>query len=263
MKMLRKQNLMKRLLCIALSLVLTAGFAPMRAQASDWNLKYNISTLKANTFSTIKPDYKNYNNNTKEYYLYKITVPANSYVKIKTNNKNNSLKIYKRFSKEKELHESDPAVSLSKKTSYYRVLPKGTYYIYNDNSANVRIKYTFTKVKNPGNYCKAKAYSLAAGKKRTLVFNYKYEFGRWFKIQLTKKKAITITSKYLDERDYSSHISVYDSYGHRIDTYELNNTTDRTQVLPKGTYYIRVSRLGYSDNDNGLYLARMCQFYWK
>lgn len=263
MKMLRKQTLMKRLLCIALSLVLVAGFAPMRAQASDWKIMYNISALKQNAFVNLKSDYRNNNNGTRYYHLYKINIPANSYIRIQTNNSTNYINLYKQFNKNKKLYESDYVISVYGKKTYNIVLPKGTYYIYNDSSNNLAVKWTYTQVKNPVNYCRAKAYPLAAGKKRTLVFNYKYEFGRWFKIQLTKKKAITITSKYLDGSDYSANISVFDSRGYRIDTSELTRTTERTQILPKGTYYIRVSRSSYADDDYDLYRNRMCQFFWE
>ena len=70
------------------------------------------------------------------------------------------------------------------------MIPKGTYYLWS--SEPIKIRWSFIKAPNPSNYCKAKAKKLSSGKKETVVFNDNYEYPRWYKISLTKRKTITI-----------------------------------------------------------------------
>ena len=105
---------------------------------------------------------------------------------------------------------------------------------------------------------KIKANTLAPKKKIKLVFNHKYEFARWYKIKLTKRKTITLTLKGLDDDSYTD-FEIFDSERKEINCPRLTDTSYRTETLPKGTYYLRIDGGRYYDEWSG----RMRQIMWK
>ena len=63
-------------------------------------------------------------------------------------------------------------------------------------SCDLSLKWSFTKINHKSNYYRAKAASLKKGKKAAVVFDYGYEYAKWYKIKLTKKKKIFVYTKW-------------------------------------------------------------------
>lgn len=259
MKSLLKRNAVKHLICIVLTVVITAGFIPLRAEADTTKYVYKFISLKQNKYVTSRDYTERYIEKTdtyiETYYLHKISVPANGYIRINANN-TGDIYIYKTINKKKALYESDSIRSLYGKKVYYEVLPKGTYYIKAD--SGVKFKWSFVKVQGGSNYCRARARRLAAWKKIVEIFNYGQEYNRWYMISLPRKKTITVTYSF---EPYDPVFDVYNSHGIKLNCPSLTNRSWRTALLPKGTYYIRISRDRYEDEDS-FYRDRFVQFWW-
>lgn len=257
MRMILNKKSMKRLLCVALSLFLIAGYAPLRTEAAlKQKYTYHVINLKPKKFVTTKLSKIDYRNGSwiNETYLYKIKVPANGYVIIQTSDSSCVFSIYRSYKKNKDL--SDILCSGSGQKSYSIVLPKGNCYIRANKKA--KIKWTFVKAATPKNYCRAKATAIKKGKKMTAVFHDKYEFPRWYKLTLTSNRAITVTAKALDGKSGIHSFEVVDSRGVCVETTILKSHKVKTKVLPKGTYYICLS----TGDDYGYYSNRVIQLTW-
>ena len=116
---------------------------------------------------------------------------------------------------------------------------KGTYYIHyfgGDSDDTACVKYTFTSIKQPTNYCKSKAITLKAGTKKKMYQTPKYGFNSYFKIKLGTKRKVTVYSE--------SNITIINSKGKKYETSvdysydEYINKYKTTKKLPAGTYYI-------------------------
>lgn len=259
MKSLLKRSSVKRLACFLLAAIITVGFVPLPARAATAKHNYKIISLSQKKWITAKQDSYNKNTNTYTCYLYKITVPANSFIRVDSKSKSKIIRIFKSINMKDRPNNSDPIFDLDKKTLYRCVLPKGTYYIYAD--AGTTFKWRSFTTKNPTNFCRSRSVRLKAGYKKTEVFNIGYEFGRWYKISLTTKKPITVTMKQMDECAWGVTFSVFNSHGSDVNCKSVGNSLYRTAVLPKGTYYIQVDGgdfLDYHDFGN-----RICQFWWR
>ena len=268
------KKLLKQLLCAALSIVLMTGVLPMRAAAgrSFSRIDYVVTTMKQNTYVTRKDD--TVSNNVLHMYVYKITVPSNGMIRIQGNKKGFGAKAYKKINKNKGLGEQTPFCKWeggNEKIGYMPVR-KGTYYlaVSSADGANPRFKWSFINSKNydqQKNYCRSKAVALAKGKKKTVFFNFNYDFPRWYKITLTKKQRITLSITFMD--DCAFDYDIIDSRGIDIDgehnsfyyaNYDwLNPPNAKTRVLPKGTYYLRIRR---NEDDFGYNSGRICQIWW-
>ena len=258
MKISLKRGCLKRLLCIALSVVLAAGFAPMKTNAAGWKYKCSVTTLSRGRTISAKEYYSiDVANRSYNYTYYKITVPENGYIKFKKSKAASKIYIYKTINRNNPAKETTAVKTISsgKKTNYC-VLKRGTYYlgVYDATS----LKWTFTRAGNPTNYCRAKAASLSRGKNKTVVFNYKYEYARWYKFKITTKKKITLyINDMADDLIYRTDVTVIDSDGYALDT--PVNTLKKIQTYAQypGTYYIRVT----CDPDE--WAGSMLQIKWK
>lgn len=262
MKSFPKRNAVKQLACFLLAFMITAAFVPLPTHAYTQKYNYKVSTLKQKKWVTAKDYTYNYNQDkdtdTYTYYFYKISVPANSFIRVDSKNKSNSIGFYKSVNRKKDIFDQYCEFSLYDKNIYRRVLPKGTYYIRADEGTT--FKWQSTKIKNPTNFCRSRSSRLKAGYKKWEVFNYGYEFDRWYRISLTARKPITVTMKQMDSNyNYYNSFSIYNSRGYKVTCNSLNDTNFRTTVLPKGTYYIRVNCGNYED----LFFGRISQFWWR
>lgn len=264
MKRVLKLYGIKQLLCIALSVVLATGFMPLHASAYSTKYVYKITTVKQNTPVVVKADTFDYDEktqtNTTVYQMYKITLPSNGYIKAQVSSKNNTMYIYKSLPSGRALENPDAITTLSSSSTYYKVLPKGTYYI--RSSCDLSLKWSFTKINHKSNYCRAKAASLKKGKKAAVVFDYGYEYAKWYKIKLTKKKKITVTKKVMDTLSPRTDLVIYNSRGVRVQCSMLSGYRYQTAKLPKGTYYIMVLR-SFDRYESSFYEGRLDQITWK
>ena len=264
MKSFLKRSAVKQLACFLLAVIITVGFVPLPAQASTKKYNYKITTLKQKKWVTAKDYTYNYNQDkdvtTYTYQLYKITVPANSFIRIDSKNKSDDyygIYIFKSLNRNKPYYSQANYIDYYNVNIYRQVLPKGTYYIYAD--AGTTFKWQSTTTKNPTNFCRSRSARLKAGYKKWEVFNYGYEFDRWYRISLTARKPITITMKDIAEDYGDDNFSIYNSRGYKVSCNELSDTNYRTTVLPKGTYYIRVYTRAYYDTHHD----RIYQFWWR
>ena len=98
-----------------------------------------------------------------------------------------------------------------------------------------------------------KATSLKAKKKAEMVFDTKHLKSRWYKIKLTKKQVVRITT---NPRFYA--FQLFNSKLKEVPIYEGENWVYSTKKkLAKGTYYIKAK--GEASSDCGLYQC----FSWK
>ena len=267
MKSFLKRNALKQLICIALVVVITSGFIPLRASAYSDTYTYRITSLGQKKTVTQKGDIERYNDNTYTYaytyYMYKINVPANGYLRIASSASSKAITIYKSIDKTKEInwqYENNVA-TLKGSRVYYRILPRGYYYIQAD--AGTKFNWSFNRKKTVYNYCRARASSLKAGAKTGIFFTCGYEYDRWYKVSLTRNKTITVTFNRLDtDYDNLNDFEVYDYTGKKVNCPELTKTSYRTGTLRRGTYYIRVSRNRYRDEDYE-YSGRIVQLMWR
>ncbi len=246
-------HFVKRLFVALIAVIMTICI-PHKAEAKA-NYKYNIYDLKKNVWTTLKGN--GYDGITTTYNLYKISVPQNGYITI-NRGKYDDIYFYKASIKTKgAIGSAYKSLYIDRKNIF--VLPKGDYYL--NVSEDSKIKWNFTKASNTTNYCRAKAKQLANGKKETVVFNDGYEFDRWYKVVLKKKKPLTVNLKALD-MDLSKSFCVYNSDGEKINCPELiSKKTYRTASIPKGTYYVKIKFTASSLWDE--YEPRIVQFSWK
>lgn len=260
----KMKQLMKRFLCMALTLCLMTCFLPQQADASTVKYVTKVSSLKSGTAVTAKGYTSSYSSSTEVFtytsQFYKISVPSGGYVTFHTTDASKDLYLYKSIKKNKAYHESNEIGFMYNKKTYYRVLPAGTYYVFA--SKGLRFKWVFHKATNSTNYCKSKATGLKAGKKATSVFFRGYEFNKWYKITVSSKKALSVNLTDLVSSG-TVYLDVLTSSGMRVNTTSVNDTTWRTKsAVNKGTYYLRLRPLDYSSTTD-YYRGRMCTLLWK
>ena len=175
---------------------------------------------------------------------YKLVVPGEGYITLSGKNTKGGVAYFDILNSKKKFF-SDPQTVYgvgTKGESIKVPVSKGTYYIrLNDDSywglgGYAYAKYTFTSIKQPKNYCIAKAVTLKSGSFKKIYQTPKYSFDRFFKIKLTKAKKITVTA--------NSYAYIYDVEGNSISTtddYDVDNIfIYKTKKLKAGTYYIQV-----------------------
>ncbi len=250
---------LKQLICALAILCLVAGFAPAQAEAATIKGSYRIHTIKQKKWYTSisSEKYTDY---------YKFKVPSTGYIKLEVDtSKTTSHHRAPRITIDTNYADGGiRTVDVFNGTSCI-ALPKGTYYFYATHE-NTRFRYEFVKQSRTSNYCQAKAESLKAGKNKIVVFDYGYEFTKWYKVSLTKSKKIRIWAAPKDGYgDYTP--IVIDKDGKIHDVTFLYANKSQTEVLPKGTYYILLSRdlqanRRHHKNATGYYVERTVSFTW-
>jgi len=147
-------------------------------------------------------------------------------------------------------------------------LAKGTYYIKLSNGSDsyYALKYKFTAITDKSGTAKSKAASLKMGTatKGLILTTDKKGKADWYKITLTKDQAVEL----ILTGDVSGDISLtfYDSDNSLFGKLYVNEyttedsgvpyvSTSKSQKLPKGTYYLKVTKDGSSTS--GSYSVKM------
>lgn len=260
----------RSILCAAIIFCLLSGFAPVTAQAKD-TYHTTVHTVKQKDWVTVKgiADSSKYE---AVYHVYKISVPASGYVRVYLNT-NNAVKtkirpaLYKHTYQNTIYFNNNPVVTLPSTgaTTTYVSLEKGTYYFFA--VKGTKFRWDFQKVSHLHNYCKAKAYSQAAGKNRILYFDYGYEHAQWFKVTLSKKQKIAAYIRNIDG-GFTPDMLILDSRCRSVKAARREGAngdfTLRSDLLNKGTYYIRISRSNdYYDSSSTIDDGRILSFTWK
>ncbi len=257
------RNVFKRTIVSMIAAVMLVVMVPHSAEAKNI-YGYKATELKQNTWAATKPySYKKEGSDWHfTYDALKVTVPSDGYVKIDSKDKNDEIFI----SKASELVKFQYTVKLSGSTTYYRVIPKGTYLMWTDNKdSGINVRFKFVKSADAGNYDRTRATSVASGKKTTVVFTDGHEYSKWYKIKLNKKKAITISTNIMDENTagIKDYMKVFSSNGTEVKlTEKVKNKTYQSKTLNKGTYYIKID-YPYSWSDPWSNHARIQSFSWK
>lgn len=251
-----------------MAVIIITGFIPLHTWAYTHKYSYRVTALAQKKTVTQKADTERYyeSTDTDVYtcYIYKINVPANGYLRIASSATSKEIKIYKSIDKTEEIdwqYENEVA-TLKGSRAYYRILPRGYYYIHAD--PGTKFNWSFNRKKTVYNYCRARAVSLKAGAKTGVFFTCGYEYDRWYKVTLTRNKTITVTLSRLDA-EYNSSLNgfdVYDLQGKAVNCPELTKTSYRTGTLRKGTYYIRIWR-DRDEDEYGDYRGRIVQVIWR
>ena len=182
--------------------------------------------------------------------LYKLTVEEDSLVKIawtKNTAQKANITLYKNTAMSKYikgvLYSNDATsgqmtLALSKGT-YYAQMYDG--YSTDSEKPTTKVTFTVTKTVNKTNYCKVKAVSLASGTNVKIGQTRSYNYDRWYKIKLSAKKVITVTTN--KGQGYS--VKLYDANGNKIQCTNGDKKVVTEDKQPAGTYYICVSADDY------------------
>lgn len=250
---------LKQLICAIAILCLVAGFAPAQTEAATIKGNIRIHTIQQKKWYTV-PESEKYT----DYYKFKVTSPG--YIKIWQDVSKVSYRhTYPKLYVETDYSDKGEIIIRATESTKCLALPKGTYY-FSGSHSNMRFKYEFVKQARTSNYCMAKAETIAAGKNKTLVFHYGYEFTKWYKVKLTKSKRIRIWAASNDGYGDFEPL-VISSDGQKMDTSFLYANKCQTEVLPKGTYYILLSRDLEANRRHhryakGYYVERVVSYTW-
>ena len=242
------KKMLKRSICLLAVLCIIAGLVPMKAQAYEKKGEYKIHSISEGKWVTTSDD-DDYTN------VYKFKIPSDGYIKVKVNSDKCTGRfhtkacavIFTTYKVNSETREEYVIGSFLNGENYVAV-KAGTYYFYSTHD-NLKFKYEHTSVSHGSNYCMQKAKSLTSGKNYREVFAYGYEYTKWYKITLHKRQKIkTFARRMESQAPYGEiegpGISLYlvNQYGVRIKTTTLNARQVITGTLPKGTYYICLTR---------------------
>ena len=238
-----------------------------------FNVKPN-TTVNLKLYMTLEDTYDDKteeNVYTTVYNQYKMVIPADGYIKVNIQGRHDhdGIDVFRK----KRVYNSGKLAPHIFKVDYTDVrngkniipISKGTYYFEASFSGidtdTLPFSYSFTKTVFPANHSRAKAQTLKRGKKVEICQVPKKNYSRWFKIKLTKKQAITFWS------DQGNHAAIFNEDLERLRIKragEKGIKYSTVQKLPKGTYYLRMSRAefqySYSENTDGYYYTTL---YWK
>lgn len=256
----RRENMkrvLKQSICLLAILCIIAGLAPMKAQAYEKKGDYRIHSMSENSWKTIPDDDTDY------YDVYRFKINSDGYIKVKVNNDNvttrrpsrAAVRLYSTYKVGADNSE-DYFIASFYSGEHYLAIKAGTYYFY-ASADLLKFKYQHTEVSHGSNYCMHQAKKVSSGKNMREVFAYGREYTKWYKITLTKKQKIKTFVKRM-ECTSSGHGKVYgpgidhyivNSKGLKVKTTKLNAHQLITGKLPKGTYYICVTRNIPTDED--------------
>lgn len=273
------KDFLKRVFVAVMAVTFLAVCIPLNVEAAEtrtFHYSYNKIPVTSGAASySVAKKYSAKADKDNVYYTYnvlQIKVPKNGYLIFTTND--SSKKIYINTKVEKDVYVGKADYSgrlndvLTGKTKYYRVLPKGTYYLWSDSSnSDLKLKYTFKSVSNPTNYARATASKLNSGVTKKVVFNNGYEYSRWFKITLSAKKKITINLKNLDDATTLNdpYFKVFNSKGTEVATTAVSGKSNQyvtKAAQKKGVYYVRID-YPYYYSKPWYFASRIRNFSWK
>lgn len=233
---------MKKKLATTIMLLFALCFILSISSYAGSNDKIYITNLKQNQW-TKKKESGIYYINDKYYnvrYFNKITIPSDGYITIKFYGKipeYDSVYIYNSPTVESDYSYYDA------KQDVRIALPKGTFYIVS--SPNYRMKYTFTPVKDPANYCFRKATNVVPGKTYTLTSYWDSYYNHYYKLNLKKKGFIDVNVIYGMDNSY---IDIYNSRGGLLDTKKTSKHVYTYEIQKPGIYYISIQAYNNSSN---------------
>ncbi len=235
----------KLLLGSLIILIFAVILLPQTAEA-----KNKIIKTTPNKWYTLKEsETKNYE---RIQYIYRITVPKNSYMKFQTNTTDLAFWV-----NHQPVNDPTPATKMLGSRTYYRILPAGKYYISGPSpyyKKKIRIRYSFSKTKETYNYCGAEALELPRNKTEIITVEEDTDFPRWYTITLTQNQKVTFISTSMDGKRVSNIYLTklgddYHSYPEQLKPDKSKENEEQTiceytyNSLAPGTYYIKAYTL--------------------
>lgn len=194
---------------------------------------------------------------------YKINMTKSGYITIHGRTYQNSsgkLTIELCNSKKASLNPKTNSLTLSNEYTVYYALKKGTYYLkVTDTTKPYKLRYKVTTSKDQGGSSKTKATTLTKGTTKTdlLYINDSKSKSGWFQFTLTKSQTLSMLITNYSTRKFEYELIAADSNVtlHNAKFYPSNGTAIFTtsDKLPKGTYYLKVSK--QSTKDAGGFLS--------
>ena len=221
---------LKKIFCIVMTMAFIFAFA-CPASTADAATK----SIKEGKWVTVS--------STSTYY--KVNVKGEGYITLTAKNKKGTA-YFALLDSDKDFFSDPENLFCAFGTESIKVpVSKGTYYIRLTSEVEfggkATVKYTFTPVKQPTNYCIENALTLKPGKYTKFYQTPGYSFDRFYKINLKTDKKITIKSK--------SEVQLYDDEGDIVDTVQdyddLEVRIYKTKKLKAGTYYIQAQYMYY------------------
>lgn len=191
------------------------------------------------------------NSNAENPVYYKISVPKTGSITINTESEYTAYVTL--LDSSKKTISNEASTTYANNYSACFAVTKGTYYIkVNTTSETYRLKYTFKAITDASGTTKAKAVNLTPGKTYTGVVLTSDKTGKvdWYKITLSKSQKVDITftgsvsSGEIAVEFYGSGLteSITDSITTVNEDRSFSSETGTSTKLPKGTYYIKVSK---------------------
>ena len=186
-------------------------------------------------------------------YLYRLSIPADGYITIKMNAKNDSSNYLDAslIQKKGSVYKFRESWGSSTGSASFKIpVSKGTWFIRGTGGASG--SYTFTKQKQGTNFCADQAAALKSNTKVKICQTPNSNFGRWYKITLKNKKKVTISF------DADTTVEFFDEDMVLVQSFTKKYTS--SEKLKKGTYYICVTRNQSKDYSVRYYLGTLS---WK
>ncbi|MCR5756033.1 MAG: hypothetical protein K6G30_14630 [Acetatifactor sp.] len=194
---------------------------------------------------------------------HKISIAKPGYIKVDATSNNSVASLYVTLCNNKKKPQSEQSyISSSLNTDgLYFAVKKGTYYLATKSSDIVSLKYTFTAVKEKSGAKQDKAVAIKAGStvKGLIQSSDKTTTYDYYKVSLNSTKKLSLTASTKCNDRISFKVIPANSKLHLFgDTLYLSSTGKETFVstdkLPKGTYYIQVSK--YRSTTSGFYTIK-------
>lgn len=194
---------------------------------------------------------------------HKIVVPQSGFLRIDGFTRQNSDKkpLYKvaLYNSSKKAISSTSTLNEASNYSNYYGIKKGTYYIGVTDYGLYNLKYTFTASTDKNNSSKKKASSLKKSKtaKGLFVAGESGSKADWYKIKIPKKRKVKFSVKAYANGALNVQLiaktknRIYYNKSHSFSSTATSKSFSKT--LPKGTYYIKVTKTGKSKTISGFY----------
>ena len=167
-------------------------------------------------------------------YLFKVAAPSEGYLTVTVAKGTGSQILLRHYNEPGEDYDCEWEQSSGSKAVFIVPVSKGIYYFSADNGNT--ISYTFTKIQQKANYCRAKAAVLKKNKAETICQTPHYAFSRWYSLKLVKKQKISVYT------DKEVTVSLLDENMQPVTEFQWKkNRYVSKKTLPKGRYFLKVS----------------------
>ena len=219
-------NLLKKLLIVPFFMLMLLLILPVNSKAYDYEVNYPVREIKAGESKKVL-----------SYNPYHFAITEKSIITIKVKNGQYSSARLLRHKEGKRYYDLGEIYD-----KRYYVIEKGDYYL--EPASDCTILLTIKKMyKDQKNYSMKRAANLDPGKKQYFINEGPDSYRKWYKIELTKKKYLSIYAENLGSGSSEfENWTLLDAKGKILYSYidHSKNLFKTKEKLKKGTYYIVV-----------------------